>query len=203
MAFTLYTFSASLWSGKASNQASSISLASVSVVVRRLMHSTLASFQARAPRAVSASEQSAARTPGTLFAAIETPVPVQQNNTPWSAPPPATASATACATSGQVSTSPPGGPKSSTSWPRRRRSASTLSVSCDRSSLPRAKRNICYRICRVVFRCYETIIRQARSNTKEATRFRRPIAGRSRSSAYTIVLNSCGYVYKVIMCVCP
>ena len=38
----------------------------------------MASFQVRAPRAVSASAQRAARIPATLLAAIEAPVPVQQ-----------------------------------------------------------------------------------------------------------------------------
>ena len=56
--------------------------------------STLASFHLRAPRAVSASTHSAARTPGTLFAAMLTPVPVQQQTTPCSCSPAATASAT-------------------------------------------------------------------------------------------------------------
>jgi hypothetical protein len=45
------------------------------------MASTLASFHRRAPRAVSASVHSAARTPATLLAAIDTPVPVQQHTT--------------------------------------------------------------------------------------------------------------------------
>src|SRR5262249_42486636 len=55
--------------GGVANQASRISLATASEVARRLIASTLAAFQMRAPRAVSASAQSAARTPGTLFAA--------------------------------------------------------------------------------------------------------------------------------------
>ena len=88
-------------SASAENQASSISRATVSDVPRRLRQSTFAWFQARAPRAVSASPQSAARTPGTLFAAIDTPVPVQQKSTPWSASRSATRRATASATSGQ------------------------------------------------------------------------------------------------------
>ncbi len=46
------------------------------------MASTLASFHLRAPRAVSASVHKAARTPSTLLAAIETPVPVQQHTIP-------------------------------------------------------------------------------------------------------------------------
>ena len=47
--------------------------------------STLASFHFRAPAAVAASVHSVARTPATLFAAIDVPVPVQQNSTPVSA----------------------------------------------------------------------------------------------------------------------
>ena len=56
-------------------------------MVRSESASTLASFQRLAPRAVSASLQSAARTPGTLFAAMEAPVPVQHATTAWSARP--------------------------------------------------------------------------------------------------------------------
>ena len=52
--------------GSAANQASRISRSSGSEVARRLSASTFASFQARAPRAVSASAQSAARTPAHL-----------------------------------------------------------------------------------------------------------------------------------------
>ncbi len=44
--------------------------------------STFASFHFRAPSAIQGSHTSAARTPGTLFAAIDVPVPVQQNSTP-------------------------------------------------------------------------------------------------------------------------
>ena len=44
-------------------------------VLRRLSASAFASFQRLAPAAVAASVQSAARTPATLFAAIEAPVP--------------------------------------------------------------------------------------------------------------------------------
>src|SRR5581483_8689255 len=62
----------------AANQASRISRSSASEVERRLSARTFASFQCRAPAAVAASAQSAARMPGTLFAAIEAPVPVQQ-----------------------------------------------------------------------------------------------------------------------------
>src|SRR5438876_13175 len=49
--------------------------------------------------------------PGTLFAAIDTPVPVQQKSTPSSDFPCATRSATAFATSGHGLESPAGGPK--------------------------------------------------------------------------------------------
>ena len=64
--------------GGVSNQPSRISPSTASLVVRSERASTLASFQVRAPRAVSASAQSAARIPATLLAAIEAPVPVQQ-----------------------------------------------------------------------------------------------------------------------------
>ncbi len=58
--------------------------ATSSAVARRLSAKTFASFHFRAPRAVSASAHSAARMPGTLLAAIDTPVPVQQHTTPTS-----------------------------------------------------------------------------------------------------------------------
>src|SRR6266542_4230635 len=48
----------------------------------RLIASTFASFQSRAPLAIHGSHASAARTPGTLFAAIAVPVPVQHITTP-------------------------------------------------------------------------------------------------------------------------
>ena len=70
-------------------------MATSTLVKRRDSASTLASFHLRAPRAVSASTHSAARTPGTLFAAMLTPVPVQQQTTPRSAAPDATATMTA------------------------------------------------------------------------------------------------------------
>ncbi len=76
-------------------------------VSRRLSASTLASFQRRAPSAVGASRQSAARTPGTLLAAIEAPVPVQQATTAWSARPSATSRAAASLAHAQSSRSPP------------------------------------------------------------------------------------------------
>jgi hypothetical protein len=53
-----------------------ISLATSSVARRALIASTFASFHSLAPLAVWASKQRAARTPFTLLAAIETPVPV-------------------------------------------------------------------------------------------------------------------------------
>ena len=55
---------------------------------------------AERPFAVSASVQSAARTPGTLFAAMETPVPVVQHTTPRSAVPSITAWPTAAPATG-------------------------------------------------------------------------------------------------------
>jgi hypothetical protein len=61
--------------GSVSNQVSKISLRTCSEVSRRLRASTFASFQRRAPAAVAASVHNAARTPGALFAAIDTPVP--------------------------------------------------------------------------------------------------------------------------------
>lgn len=143
---TFFTFSASAGSGGVENQASRISRATVSVVVRRLKQRTLAWFQALAPRAVSASPQSAALAPGTLFADMQTPVPVQQKRTPSSASPEVTAPATAAATSGQaVPVGPPEAdarePNKRTWCPRLRSSRSTKSVTCDFSSLPRAMRN--------------------------------------------------------------
>ena len=67
--------------GAAANHASRISSSSACDVVRRLSASTFASFHLRAPSAVCASAHSAARMPGTLFAAIDAPVPVQQQTT--------------------------------------------------------------------------------------------------------------------------
>ena len=75
------------------------------------MQRMLASFHLRAPRAVSASVHSAALAPGTLLAAMLTPVPVQQNRMPWSQAPSATRSATFIATSGHGSGSSAGGPE--------------------------------------------------------------------------------------------
>ncbi len=68
--------------GLEANQASSISSATGTDVARRLKQRTLASFHSRAPAAVAASLQSAARAPETLLAEMLTPVPVQQQSTP-------------------------------------------------------------------------------------------------------------------------
>jgi hypothetical protein len=73
------------WSGSGSataNHASRISFACSGSVRFRLMTSTLASFHRRARSAIHGSHTSAARTPGTLFAAIDVPVPVQQKSIP-------------------------------------------------------------------------------------------------------------------------
>src|SRR5262245_8534659 len=88
---SLATFSASSASGPVVRNASSISSASEGDVSLSPSASTLASFHRRAPAAVAASVHSAARTPGTLLAAIDTPVPVQQHTTPAATSPPATA----------------------------------------------------------------------------------------------------------------
>ena len=74
-------------------------------MVRSDSASTLASFQRRAPAAVSASAHSAARMPATLLAAIDAPVPVQQHTTPWSARPSATSRAAASLAQAQSSRS--------------------------------------------------------------------------------------------------
>src|SRR6202022_3199602 len=84
---TLAIVARSASSGSVSSHASQISFATASGVARRLITRMLASFHLRAPLAVSASPQRAARTLGTLLAAIHPPVPVQQNSTPcWQAP---------------------------------------------------------------------------------------------------------------------
>ncbi len=76
-------FARSSSSGSATeSQASTISRAVSGAVRFRLITSTFASFQRRAPSAIHGSQASAARTPGTLFAAIEVPVPVQQKSRP-------------------------------------------------------------------------------------------------------------------------
>src|SRR4051794_17554324 len=131
---------ASAGSGTVANHASSISCATCGLVRRRLMTRTFASFHRRAPPAVSASVQSAARTPRTLFAAIDAPVPVQQNRTPVSASCVATCSPTRRPTSAHCRSSPAGGPTSTTSAPRSRRSSTTASVSAVRSSDPTTMR---------------------------------------------------------------
>lgn len=82
MDFTLSKFEISSFSGFALNHASSISLAMIGEVSLRLIASTFASFHFLAPRAVSASAHNAALIPGTLFAAMLTPVPVQQKSIP-------------------------------------------------------------------------------------------------------------------------
>ena len=73
-------------SGSVANRAEQLA-GDLGVVSRSPMTSTLALFHLRAPVAVAASVHSAARTPGTLFAAIDAPVPVQQNSTPVSTRP--------------------------------------------------------------------------------------------------------------------
>jgi hypothetical protein len=87
---------------------------------RRLRASTFASFHLLAPAAVSASPHSAARTPFTLLAAIETPVPVWQKTTPASA----RALATAWATSSEALAQLAVGSRTA-SWPRSRIFATT------------------------------------------------------------------------------
>ncbi len=87
------------------NQASRISESTASEVVRRESASTFASFHLRAPSAVWASPHSAARIPATLLAAIEAPVPVQQQTTACSARPSATSRAAASEAQAQSSRS--------------------------------------------------------------------------------------------------
>ena len=85
--------------------------------------------------AVSASAHSAARTPPTLFAAIDAPVPVQQHTMPWSARPSATSRAAASLAQAQSSRSPSASaPCSSGSWPSARRRSTTASATPVRSS---------------------------------------------------------------------
>ena len=104
------------------------------------MTRTFAWFHLRAPRAVSASAQSAARIPGTLFAAIDEPVPVQQKRTPCSDLPAATSSASAALTVAHSSSVPARGPKRRSSCPQALRSWTTNAVSEVASSLPTAIR---------------------------------------------------------------
>src|SRR5713226_10163535 len=87
--------------GSLENHASKISFATAVDVLLRLIAKTLASSQSLAPFAVSASQHRAARTPGTLLAAIVTPVPVQQKTIPCSDLPLPTSSPTFSPTSGQ------------------------------------------------------------------------------------------------------
>src|SRR3990172_4211803 len=94
IAFTFSTLVASSFSRLALNHASIISFAIIGEVSLRLIANTFASFHLRAPLAVSASAHKAALIPGTLFAAMLTPVPVQQNSIPWSQFPSETVSAT-------------------------------------------------------------------------------------------------------------
>ena len=112
--------------GPVANQPSRISSSTGSEVERRLIASTLASFHVRAPRAVSASAHSAARTPATLFAAIDAPVPVQQQTMPCSASPSATSRAARSHAQAQSSRSPSASaPWTIGSCPRRRSSSSS------------------------------------------------------------------------------
>ena len=117
--------------------ASSISAATTLDVSRRPSASTFASFHRRAPAAVSASVHRAARTPGTLFAAMLTPVPVQQQTTPRSQRPERDRLAHPTARLGprrrRAATI-------STSWPRSARRATMPSVSRVSSSVPKATR---------------------------------------------------------------
>ena len=88
--------------GAPANQASRISASSGSLDRRRLRASAFASFQTARAAAEYASAHRAARTPGTLFAAMEAPVPVQQQTTAWSARPSATSRAAALGAPGPV-----------------------------------------------------------------------------------------------------
>ena len=104
-------------------------------VARSERASTFASFQRRAPSAVAASPHSAARTPATLLAAIDAPVPVQQHTIPCAARPSATSRAAASDAHAQSSRSASlSAPCSSGSCPRRRTSSTTASATPVRSS---------------------------------------------------------------------
>jgi len=116
--------------------ASTISRATSSEVSLIPSARMFASFHRLAPRAVSASVQSAALAPGTLFAVIETPVPVQQHTTPRSADPETTDRATARPTSGHSS---PGATRS-TSCPLSSSISNKDSASGPSSSVPKAIR---------------------------------------------------------------
>src|SRR3954454_620439 len=121
--------------GSALNHASRISSSTALLVRRSDKARTFASFHLRAPRAVSASSHNAARTPATLFAAIDAPVPVQQQTTPCSARPSATSRAAASLPHAQSSRSlSVSAPCGSTSWPREISAATTASATPVRSS---------------------------------------------------------------------
>src|SRR5712692_1574011 len=94
------------------NREPRISFAMAVDVLLRLIADTFASSHMRAPFAVSASQHRAARAPGTLLAAIVTPVPVQQKTTHWSALPLRTSIPIFSPTSGQPIASPFSGPDS-------------------------------------------------------------------------------------------
>src|SRR5690349_13086579 len=121
--------------GAPANHASRISPSSASDVDRRLSARTFASFHWRAPSAVAASAHRAARIPGTLLAAIDAPVPVQQHTTACSARPSATSRAAASQHHAQSSRSPSArAPWTTASWPRARSSRTTASATPTRSS---------------------------------------------------------------------
>src|SRR5581483_6882866 len=132
--FAMFSRSSSSGASTASH-ASTISRAVSGGVRLRLITRTFASFQRRAPSAIHGSQASAARTPGTLFAAIAVPVPVQQKSSPWSARPSATARATLAATSGHWSRS-----STSTACPCRRSSSTAASKASPSSSAPATTR---------------------------------------------------------------
>src|ERR671938_396938 len=137
----MFATSSSSVLGVASNQASRISSSSASLVERSDSASTFASFHLRAPRAVSASAHNAARTPLTLLAAIDAPVPVQQQTTPWAARPSATSRAAASLAQAQSSRSESfSAPWTTGSCPRRRSSSTTASARPVRSSAATAIR---------------------------------------------------------------
>src|SRR3954469_24636889 len=121
--------------GPAANQASRISASSASDVARRLSARTFASFHVRAPAAVAASAHSAARIPGTLLAAIDAPVPVQQQTTACSARPSATSRAAASQHHAQSwRSSSDSAPCATGSWPRLRGWSTTALATPGRSS---------------------------------------------------------------------
>src|SRR3954452_1475564 len=127
--------------GPAPNHASRISPSCASLVARSESASTLASFHLRAPAAVAASAHSAARTPSTLLAAIEAPVPVQQQTTACSARPSATSRAAASQHQAQSARSPSASaPCASGSCPRARSCSMTASATPVRSSAATAIR---------------------------------------------------------------